>query len=141
MSEYTPDTLRRIARDVLNWRLVRINRGWLDEHARKLYDLVAAWEDDIAQREAQDKMMTSQDELNHNLVARIDVLEKTIELAMAVSNERGREAIKRGERIEELERDLRWVMDFAKGQEPWDDDEKVARFNQIEAALEEAQHE
>jgi len=76
MSEYTPDTLRRIARDVLNWRLVRINRGWLDEHARKLYDLVAAWEDDIAQREAQDKMMTSQDELNHNLVARIDVLER-----------------------------------------------------------------
>ena len=76
----------------------------------------------------------------NNLRLRIEALEKTIELAMAVSNERGREAIKRGERIEELERDLRWVMDFAKGQEPWDDDEKVARFNQIEAALEEAHH-
>jgi len=38
-------------------------------------------------------------------------------------------------RIEVLERDLRWVMDFAKGQEPWDDDGNVARFNQIEAAL------
>ena len=49
--------------------------------------------------------------------------------------------IRQQKRIKALERDLRWVMDFAKGQEPWDDDEKVARFNQIEAALEEAQHE
>ena len=48
--------------------------------------------------------------------------------------------IRQQKRIKALERDLRWVMDFAKGQEPWDDDEKVARFNQIEAALEEAQH-
>ena len=43
-------------------------------------------------------------------------------------------------RIEALERDLRWVMDFAKGQEPWDDDGDAARFNQIEAALRKAQH-
>jgi len=49
--------------------------------------------------------------------------------------------IRQQKRIKALERDLRWVMDFAKGQEPWDDDEKVARFNQIEAALEDAQHE
>ena len=48
--------------------------------------------------------------------------------------------IRQQKRIKALERDLRWVMDFAKGQEPWDDDGNVARFNQIEAALQEAQH-
>ena len=39
---------------------------------------VIAWEADIAKREALEKMMASQDELNHNLVDRNEALERAM---------------------------------------------------------------
>ena len=70
-----------------------------------------------------------------------DAWEEDVSDVCTINAELNTIIIRQQKRIKALERDLRWVMDFAKGQEPWDDDEKVARFNQIEAALEEAQHE
>jgi len=69
-----------------------------------------------------------------------DAWEEDVSDVCTINAELNTIIIRQQKRIKALERDLRWVMDFAKGQEPWDDDEKVARFNQIEAALEEAHH-
>jgi len=52
MTEPTPETLSTIAKAVRNWRLVRLNRSWLDEHARRLDGCASAWEADRARIEA-----------------------------------------------------------------------------------------
>ena len=74
------------------------------------------------------------------LDAHADAWEEDVSDVCTINAELNTTIIRQQKRIKALERDLRWVMDFAKGQEPWDDDGNVARFNQIEAALEEAQH-
>ena len=69
-----------------------------------------------------------------------DAWEEDVSDVCTINAELNGVIIRQQKRIEALERDLLWVMDFAKGQEPWDDDGDAARFNQIEAALRKAQH-
>jgi hypothetical protein len=52
MTDLTPETLSTIAKAVRNWRLVRLNRSWLDEHARRLDGCASAWAADLARVEA-----------------------------------------------------------------------------------------
>ena len=110
MTPLTPETLREFYPSKGPTPL----RGFTVLYQLELDACADAWAADIAKRET---------------------LERTVEKAGVDWKQWGKLLVKAEAHIEALERDLRWVMDFAKGQEPWDDDGDAAKFNQIEAAL------